>query len=99
MAKKILTKEGVLHLAKLAQLFLTDAQVEKFSNQLSSVLDYMSKIQKLPTEGVKETTQVTGITNVMREDEVDELRMFTQEEALLNAKETRNGYFVVDAVF
>ena len=96
---KIISKDEVLHLAKLAQLTLTDEQVEKFAGQLSSVLDYMSKIQTLSTKGVKETTQVTGITNVMRDDVVDTSAMFTQEEALENAKETRNGYFVVDSVF
>ena len=99
MTSQKLSNEEVLHLAKLARLTLTDAQVDIFSEQLSSVLSYMSKIQKLATKGVKETTQVTGISNVMREDIVDSSRTFTQEEALENAKESRNGYFVVDSVF
>ena len=89
----------VAHIAALANLQITDAQKEKFSSQLSSVLGYMAKIQSLNTQGVVETAQVTGLTNVFREDSIDEKRTFTQEEALQNAKRTYNGYFVVPAVF
>jgi len=42
--------------------------------------------------------QVTGLENATREDEVQEERMFTQEEALRNAPRTHNGYFVVDQI-
>ncbi|MFH0750020.1 MAG: Asp-tRNA(Asn)/Glu-tRNA(Gln) amidotransferase subunit GatC [Candidatus Gottesmanbacteria bacterium] len=89
----------VAHIAALANLQITDAQKEKFSSQLSSVLGYMAKIQSLNTDGVAETAQVTGLTNVFREDIIDDKRTFTQEEALQNAKRTYNGYFVVPAVF
>jgi aspartyl-tRNA(Asn)/glutamyl-tRNA(Gln) amidotransferase subunit C len=89
----------VAHIVALANLQITDAQKEKFSSQLSSVLGYISKIQSLNTEGVVETAQVTGLTNVFREDIIDEKRTFTQKEALQNAKRTHNGYFVVPAVF
>ena len=89
----------VAHIAALANLQITDVQKEKFSSQLSSVLGYMASIQSLNTDGVIETAQVTGLTNVFREDSIDEKRTFTQEEALKNAKRTYNGYFVVPAVF
>ncbi|MFZ2025092.1 MAG: Asp-tRNA(Asn)/Glu-tRNA(Gln) amidotransferase subunit GatC [Microgenomates group bacterium] len=89
----------VAHIAALANLQITDAQKEKFSSQLSSVLGYMAKIQSLNTDGVAETAQVTGLSNVFREDIIDQKRTFTQEEALQNAKRTYNGYFVVPAVF
>lgn len=97
MAK--LTKKDVLHVAKLANLQLSDEQVKKFEKQLSSVIDYVSKIQELNTKGVKETSQTTGLENVFREDKVETERVLSQEEALGNAKKTYNGFFVVKFVF
>ena len=66
--------------------------------QVGVTVAYVSKLQELPTDGVIETSQVTGLENVMREDVVDESRMFSQVEALKNATHTHNGFFVVDAV-
>lgn len=89
----------VKKVAGLASLPITDAQAEKFGPQLTSVLGYVAKVQSLDTEGIEETSQVTGMENVFREDVVDSSRTFTQTEALQNAKKTHNGYFVVPAVF
>jgi aspartyl-tRNA(Asn)/glutamyl-tRNA(Gln) amidotransferase subunit C len=94
-----LTKEQVGHVAQLANLPLDEVKVKKFSIQLTEVLEYMSKIQTLDTTSVKETSQVTGLVDVFREDKIEIDRMFTQEEALANAKEKHNGYFVVKSVF
>lgn len=97
--KTDLSKEEIIHVANLAKLPLKENEIEKFKMQLSSVIDYMSKIQKLNTEKVPETAQVTGLENVFREDEIDEDRVLTQEKALSNAKRKHNGYFMVDAIF
>ncbi|OIO14677.1 Asp-tRNA(Asn)/Glu-tRNA(Gln) amidotransferase GatCAB subunit C [Candidatus Gottesmanbacteria bacterium CG11_big_fil_rev_8_21_14_0_20_37_11] len=91
--------EEVKHLAKLANLTLTDKQLEKIPKELSSVINYMSKIKTLNTSHIVETSQVTCLENVFREDEIEEERMFTQEEVLSNAKDTHNGYFKVKAIF
>lgn len=99
MKSKNLTIEDVKHIAKLANLRLSDKQISKLTPQFISVLDLVSKIQILNTEGVEETSQVTGLENVFREDMVDEKRMLTQDEALSNAKKKHNGYFMVDAIF
>jgi len=100
MAKKtLLSKEEILHLAKLAGLTISDSQLEKLPNDLSSVIEYMSKIKTLDTTGVKETSQVTNLKNVFREDIIEKDRMLTQEETLSNAKSTYNGYFKVKAIF
>ena len=58
----------------------------------------VSELQSVNVEGVEPTFQVTGLENVMRDDVVDEKRMFTQEQALANAKQTHDGYFVVPQV-
>jgi len=98
-ASKSLSIDEVKHIAKLAKLNLSDSQIAQLTPQLTSVLDYVSKIQSLDTKGVIETSQVTGLENVYREDVVDNERMLSQEEALSNAKRSYNGYFVVNAIF
>ena|SRR3989338_8092491 len=91
--------DSVRHLAKLANLKLSDMQLKKIVPDVSVFLDYVSKIKSLDTKNVEETSQVTGQENVFREDVVDDKRMLTQEEALSNAKKKYQGYFLVDAIF
>jgi aspartyl-tRNA(Asn)/glutamyl-tRNA(Gln) amidotransferase subunit C len=98
MVAKKLTAEDIKHIAKLANLTLTEAQITKLATQLTSVIDFMSKIQSLDTKNIAETSQVTGLENVFRKDKVEQSRMLTQEAALSNAKTTHHGYFVAKAV-
>jgi len=65
-----ISKDEVKHVAKLARLGLTDEEVGRFSTQLSSVFEYIEVLQEVDTEGVKETSQVTGLENVKEKDEV-----------------------------
>lgn len=67
MAK--ISKDTVKHIAKLARIKLSDEEVEKFSGQLSSVFEYMEILEEVDTEGVAETSQVTGLENVAEKDE------------------------------
>lgn len=99
MKSSPITAQVVKKVARLARLTLTSQQETKFAKQLSGVLEYISKIQLLKTDNIKETSQVTGLTNVTRDDVVEKERMLTQKEALSNAKKMHNGYFVVDAIF
>lgn len=98
-SKTSLSLKDIKHLAQLANLDLSDKELKSLSPQFSSILDLVSKIKKLNTTNIAETSQVTGQENVFREDEVDSERILTQEEALSNAKNKHNGYFVVDAIF
>lgn len=68
MAK--LSREDVLKLARLARLELTDDEITEFSEELSTILDYVEQLQKVDVAGLKPTNQVTGLTNVWRDDEV-----------------------------
>ena len=63
-----LTKEEVLHIAKLARLELKGEEVEKFRTQLSEILDYVGQLQKVDTDGIEPISQITGLQNVARED-------------------------------
>lgn len=66
-----LTQDDVRKLAQLARLNLSDEEVERFAGQLTDILDYVDMLKELDTEGVAETSQVTGLSNVARADEVD----------------------------
>lgn len=66
----MLNDDQVKHVAKLARIKLTDEEVKKFGKQLSAVLNYMEILNEVDTKGVPETSQVTGLTNVMEKDEV-----------------------------
>jgi aspartyl-tRNA(Asn)/glutamyl-tRNA(Gln) amidotransferase subunit C len=65
-----LTEDEVRHVAKLARLKLTDEEVKKFAPQLSSILDYVDILNELDTERIPPTAQITGLSNVKREDAV-----------------------------
>jgi len=96
MAK--LTREDVLHVAKLANLHLTEDEVEKFTKQLAAVLDYMQEIGQVDVEGVKATSQTTGLTNVFRLDDPSKNETLKVEEALSGTETTYNNYFKVGAI-
>lgn len=66
-----LTKEQVEQLAHLARLQLSPEEVEGMAHDLTDILNYVDVLTELDTEGVPETTQVTGLSNVSRKDEVD----------------------------
>lgn len=66
----MLNEDQVRHVAKLARLALKDEEVQKFSGQLSAVLDYVEILKEADTENVELTNQVTGLVNVMEKDEV-----------------------------
>lgn len=66
-----LSKEEVLHIAKLARLELKKEEIEKFRTQLSGILAYVEKLQKVNTAGVEPIAQITGLKNVSRLDEVE----------------------------
>ncbi len=80
----MITPEQVKHIAKLARLGLLDADVEKFARQLSSIMEYVEKLNEVDVKDVAPTSQVTGLENVMRED-VEE--RFSNREDLLKATE------------
>jgi aspartyl-tRNA(Asn)/glutamyl-tRNA(Gln) amidotransferase subunit C len=67
-----LTRDDVLKLARLARLTITDEEIEKYRTELSAILGYVEQLSKVDVTGLAPTTQVTGLKNVMREDEVSD---------------------------
>ena len=63
-----LTPEEIEDIATLARLALSEEEKAMYAEQLSVVLEYMHILDEVDTEGVEETCQVTGLMNVVRED-------------------------------
>ena len=89
-------KIDVEHVAKLANLPLDEKRLERLGKQLTETLLYIDRLNEIPTEKVEPTSQVTGLTNVTRDDTVS--ASLPQESAVGNAQATHNGYIVVDAI-
>jgi len=99
-----LSLDQVKRVAKLANLPLTPEEEEKYAERLSKVLDYIEQLNSVdtslgdePTSDVEPTFNVTGQSNVMREDETT--ASLSQEEALLNAPKKRDSIFETKGVF
>lgn len=84
-------KIDVLHIAKLASLKITKNEIDKFESQLSSILDYIKKLQEVKTENIQATSKVTDLENITREDET--ISSFSQTEAISGTKSQHNGLF------
>lgn len=82
-------KIDIKHLVKLANLNLNKDEEEKFGKQLSSILEYINKLNEIDTTNIEPTSQVTGLENITREDTT--IPSLSQEEVLSNAKPARNA--------
>lgn len=89
----------VKHVAKLANLTVSDPEIKKFEKQLEETLDYVQGLNEIKTKNVEPTSQVTGLENITHEDTADSTRTLSQEEALSNTKSQENGFFKVKGVF
>jgi aspartyl-tRNA(Asn)/glutamyl-tRNA(Gln) amidotransferase subunit C len=92
-----LTQDEVRHVAELAKLRLTDAEIELFATQLSAILEYAERLQEVDTSRVAPTPYVLALSNVMATDEARP--GLSNEEALANAPDSAGGFFRVRAVF
>lgn len=92
-----LTAQQVKKVAKLANLPLTEEEEVKFSEQLSVILEYIQELQQVNTDGVEPTYNVSGNTNITREDKAG--NSLTQEDSTRNAKNKRDGFFITKGVF
>ena len=65
-----LTRDDVAHLASLARIDLSDAELDRMVGELSVILDSVAKVQQAPTEGVPPMSHPMPLTNVTRPDVV-----------------------------
>lgn len=92
-----LTSEQVKKVAKLANLPLNTKEEERYSEQLSNILSYIEQLNGVDTSNIEPIFNITANSNVMRKDETGEC--LSQEQALSNAKNKKNGFFVTKGVF
>jgi aspartyl-tRNA(Asn)/glutamyl-tRNA(Gln) amidotransferase subunit C len=64
-----LTHEVVVHIARLARLNLTAAELELYREQLSAILDHVAQLSELDTTGIEPMTRVREGERLLREDE------------------------------
>lgn len=93
-----LSFEEIDHLAKLAHLALADEERTRFRDQLSSVLEYVAKLQRVDTSSVPPTAQVTGQENVWREDRVAQADPWTHDLLIKNMPEQSGNLLKVKGV-
>jgi aspartyl-tRNA(Asn)/glutamyl-tRNA(Gln) amidotransferase subunit C len=89
-------KDEVRHIARLANLDFTEAEYERFTQQLNAVLEHIAHLNTLDTSAIEATSHASGETSVLRDDIVQ--GSIPQESALRNAPESDRGLFKVPKV-
>jgi aspartyl-tRNA(Asn)/glutamyl-tRNA(Gln) amidotransferase subunit C len=80
----------------LANLEFGDAEIERFTRQLSAILDYVAQLDRLNTDAIEPTSHVNAAAHALRDDALQPPA--AHEEALANAPGTDRGYFKVPKV-
>jgi len=92
-----ITREEILHLSKMSSLSFSETEIEDLEKDLGQVLDYISQLDEVDTEGVEPTFQLTGLQNVWRDDEVERLEA-GRDDLLALAAETRGHQIKVPKI-
>jgi aspartyl-tRNA(Asn)/glutamyl-tRNA(Gln) amidotransferase subunit C len=91
-----ISREDVLHVAKLARLEIPEDQIEHVREELGAILEAVGKVSELDLEGVEPTSHPLDLVNVWAEDEPRP--SLPREDALANAPDPADGAFRVPAV-
>lgn len=65
-----ITRDEVAHLARLARLALSDAELDHFAVQLDQIIAAVARVQEVTAEGIPATSHAVPLTNVLRADQV-----------------------------
>ena len=88
-----ISRDEVLHVARLARLELSEEEVARFQEQLGEILEAVGKVRELDLADVPPTSHPLAVVNVMAEDEPH--ASLSVDEALANAPKVRDGMFEV----
>ncbi len=89
-------KDDVKHVAELARIEFSEEDIEKFTEQLGNILNYISKLNELNTSNVEPTSHVLDVSTPLRDDIVED--WLSKDEVLKNAPKEENGFFVVPKI-
>ena len=96
MAPTKISREDVQHVARLARLELTEAELERMRAEMDAILAYMDKLRSLDTAGVEPTSHAVPLRNVTREDEP--VPSAPREAMLANAPDRAGDFFRVPRI-
>ena len=91
-----ITRDDVLHVARLARLEIPEEEIERVRSELGAILEEVGKVGELDLEGIEPTSHPLDVVNVWAEDVVR--ASLPREEALANAPDPADGSFRVPAV-
>jgi aspartyl-tRNA(Asn)/glutamyl-tRNA(Gln) amidotransferase subunit C len=92
-----LSREEVLHIARLARLGLTETEVNQLGEQLSNILENFEVLQQVDTTDIPPTAQAIPLQNVMRRDD-EVIPSLPPGQILANAPKREEDFFRVRAV-
>ena len=96
MTKRSITSDEIMKLAALSKLSIADDEIDKYSEQLSNILDYFSQLENVDTNDFEPLLNVLDQTNDSKPDEPQP--SITQKLALKNAPKTSGEFFQVPEV-
>ena len=91
-----LSREDAIHITQLARLGVTEEEIDRFTGQLSDILENFEALKQIDTTGVPPTAQPIPLRNVLKEDVARE--SLPQDEILANAPEREGEFFRIRAV-
>lgn len=95
----MLSQEEVRHIAVLARVGLSDAEVKLYQKDLSAVLAWFEELSKADTDRIGSVGHVTGRNDVARSDIVESSSLVTRDGIIANFPEQKDGYLKVKSVF
>jgi len=91
-----ITNEHIKKVADAVRIEISDEEAAKYTDEISSVIEYANILGELNTDDVKPTTHGIVLGNVLRKDEPKQ--SITQEDALQNAPDQEDGHFKVPSI-
>lgn len=93
----MITKDEVKHIAELARIGISEKDVEKFSRDLSAVLNWVEELKKADVEKISEVEHISGMENSLKEDKVEK---FAKVEKIIELfPEKKERYDKVKSIF
>ena len=93
-----LSKDDVLHLAKLASLHLSDIEIDKITGQLEETISYVENLKELDTTNTAETHNASSQDNVYFADGTANTRSLSAEDLALNGSNMKDSFYVVHKI-
>jgi aspartyl-tRNA(Asn)/glutamyl-tRNA(Gln) amidotransferase subunit C len=91
-----ISRDEVKHIAHLSRLKLNETEIDLYTLQMNSILEYVARLQDIDTRDIVPTTHAVQLYNVLRDDEVKV--SLPQNHVLANAPEAEDGFFQVPRI-